>query len=133
MRELPQGDELLEYAREILRTELLAVLPAEHRLTGLMIANAMGIAARQLKVGDELEYQELDALKHLLSQLHIQMPSVEQNSARLSTTELNTQLNLYNRELAKAIRARNLNDQRSEVFAHLQQISKVRLTESSGV
>ena len=133
MRELPQGDELLEYAREILRTELLAVLPAEHRLTGLMIANAMGIAARQLKVGDELEYQELDALKHLLSQLHIQMASVEQNSARLSTTELNTQLNLYNRELAKAIRARNLNDQRSEVFAHLQQISKVRLAESSGV
>ena len=133
MRELPQGYELLEYAREILRTELLAVLPAEHRLTGLMIANAMGIAARQLKMGDEHEYQELHALRNLLTHLNIQLPKTEQNSAPLSTTELNTQLNQYNRQLAQAIRARQLNGQHSEVFTHLQAVSKVRLAESSGV
>lgn len=44
----PAGAQLLAEARRLLRQELLDLLPAERRLDGLMIANAMAIAAREL-------------------------------------------------------------------------------------
>ena len=44
----PAGEALLEAARRLLLDELLALLPAERRYDGLMIANAMAIAAREL-------------------------------------------------------------------------------------
>ena len=45
----PDGEALLEAARRLLLDELLALLPAERRYDGLMIANAMAIAARELR------------------------------------------------------------------------------------
>ena len=45
----PAGEALLEAARRLLLEELLALLPAERRYDGLMIANAMAIAARELR------------------------------------------------------------------------------------
>ena len=45
----PAGEALLEAARRLLLDELLAQLPAERRYDGLMIANAMAIAARELR------------------------------------------------------------------------------------
>src|SRR4051812_10212341 len=45
----PAGEALLEAARRLLVDELLALLPAERRYDGLMIANAMAIAGRELR------------------------------------------------------------------------------------
>jgi hypothetical protein len=45
----PGGEALLEAARRLLLDELIACLPAERRYDGLMIANAMAIAARELR------------------------------------------------------------------------------------
>lgn len=67
MRDQPTGEALLETARGILRDELLPALPAEKRHAALMIANAMGIAIRQLQHGDAADRAELDALRRILS------------------------------------------------------------------
>jgi hypothetical protein len=48
-RDRPDAAELLEIARETLTRELLPLLPAEQRLTGLMVANALAIAERELR------------------------------------------------------------------------------------
>lgn len=66
MREHPNGAELLAMAREVLRQELLPLLPKDKQYDALMIANAMGIAERQLQQGDRPEHHERDALAHLL-------------------------------------------------------------------
>ena len=47
MRELPPGPDLLAIAREVLLTELLPHLPEDKVLATRMVANAMGIAARE--------------------------------------------------------------------------------------
>ena len=49
-RDKPAAADLLKTARSLMREELLAHLPAEQKLNGLMIANAMAIAARELEV-----------------------------------------------------------------------------------
>jgi hypothetical protein len=48
----PTGAELLELAREHLQRDIFPALSPEQRLTGLMILNAMGIAAREIAAGD---------------------------------------------------------------------------------
>lgn len=142
MRELPQGAELLQYAREILRKEILPALPAEHRLTGLMIANAMGIAARQLHNGDELDYQELIALQTLLHTLGhdpiSSSPASDSPSEELlfshilSHTALQQKLTILNRQLANLIRSGELNNQHALVFSHLEHFTAIRAAESGG-
>jgi hypothetical protein len=65
MREHPTGAELLAIAREVLRKELLPLLPKGRQYDALMIANAMGIAERQLQAGDtpaQAETRELAVL-----------------------------------------------------------------------
>ncbi|MCP5368616.1 MAG: hypothetical protein H6907_07665 [Hyphomicrobiales bacterium] len=52
MRDRPTGDELLDLARDILRGDLLAHVPADKKYQALMVANAMAIAARQMRAGD---------------------------------------------------------------------------------
>jgi hypothetical protein len=47
MRELPSGPDLLAIAREVLLAELLPHLPEDKVLAARMMANAMGIAARE--------------------------------------------------------------------------------------
>lgn len=142
MRELPQGDELLQYAREILRKELIPALPKEHRLTGFMIANAMGIAARQLRNGDEQDYQELIALQTLLHNLGHEpvssLPTADSQSEELlfshilSHTILQQELTVLNRQLAQLIRKLELKDQQALVFSHLEHIAAIRAAESGG-
>jgi hypothetical protein len=46
--DLPDGAALLAAARRLLFEELLPLLPAERRYDGLMIGNAVAIAAREL-------------------------------------------------------------------------------------
>lgn len=68
MREHPNGAELLAIAREVLRKELMPFLPKEKAYQALMIANAMGIAERQLQNGAEAEQEERRRLEDLLGQ-----------------------------------------------------------------
>ena len=66
MRERPTGEELLAVALMVLREELMPHLPGDRRYDALMIANAMGIAARQLAFGNEPEREERNRLIDLL-------------------------------------------------------------------
>lgn len=52
------GAELLELARRTLRRQLLEHVPAGHKYTALMVANAMAIVARQIEPGGEKENEE---------------------------------------------------------------------------
>ncbi|RKG93884.1 DUF6285 domain-containing protein [Corallococcus terminator] len=66
MREPPEGAALLAIAREVLRKELLPLLPADKVYAALMVANAMGIAERQLQQGEGPQREEQKALAALL-------------------------------------------------------------------
>lgn len=68
MREQPDGAALLAMARDVLRKELLPLLPKERAYEVLMIANAMSIAERQLQYGESAQNAELAALQALLQQ-----------------------------------------------------------------
>jgi hypothetical protein len=54
-RDKPAAADLLETARALLRDEVIEHLPASQKLNGLMIANAMAIAARELAESPALE------------------------------------------------------------------------------
>lgn len=95
MREHPDGAELLAMAREVLRTELLPLLPKEKAYEALMIMNAMGIAERQLQQGDGPAQEEKVRLAHLLGR--------QGNLAEL------------NRWFAQGIRAGNFDENRNAV------------------
>ena len=51
----PDQRDLLDVARSTFVDELLPLLPQDKRLTGLMVANALGIARRMLDAGDAEE------------------------------------------------------------------------------
>lgn len=48
MTDRPDARELLEIARATFMAEVLPLLPPDQRLSALMVANALGIAAREL-------------------------------------------------------------------------------------
>jgi len=65
MQDRPTPEELLTYARQVLLDEVLPDLPAERRVTVLMIANAMAIAARAAAQGEAPLRDELASLRAL--------------------------------------------------------------------
>jgi hypothetical protein len=65
MTDRPTGAELLAEARRTLIEELFDLLPSERRYDGLMIANAMAIAARELTAGDAALSRRVAALRSL--------------------------------------------------------------------
>lgn len=66
MRERPDGADLLAIAGEVLKNELLPLLPKDRHVDALMIANALGIAERQLRNGEAPAREERQALADLL-------------------------------------------------------------------
>lgn len=50
MTDRPDAKEMIEVARATLASEVLPFLPPDRRLTGLMIASALAMAARELEV-----------------------------------------------------------------------------------
>ena len=60
--------ELLEAAREALASELLPALPEAVRYSGLMIANALAIAAREVAEGPATIRREIALLRPLAAQ-----------------------------------------------------------------
>lgn len=69
MRELPEGADLLDTARELMQSELLPALSGGQRHAARMIMRAMQIAARQLQAGDAPLREEAQSLAALLAQL----------------------------------------------------------------
>ena len=68
MRERPDGADLLAIVREVLKNELLPLLPKDRHVDALMIANVLGIAERQLRHGEAPARKEQTALAELLHQ-----------------------------------------------------------------
>lgn len=76
MREQPDGAALLAIARDVLRKELMPLLPKERAYEVLMVVNAMSIAERQLRFREQPVRDEQQALQELL---HEQGDVVELN------------------------------------------------------
>lgn len=125
MRDQPTGDQLLETARAALRDELLPALPPDKRHAALMIANAMAIASRQLKNGEEHERQELTNLERILS-----LPSAD---APNNAFALREQLASGNRRLCQWIREGRADpgDMYATVRDHLLAVTRRKVDESN--
>lgn len=78
MRDRPTSEELLVEAYRLLREELAPALEGAQRYKALMIANALGMAARELAAGDVPLHRERQSLQDLLGDSEIDL-------ARLNT------------------------------------------------
>lgn len=125
MRDYPTGAQLLESAEALLRAQLLPALPAEQRQNALMIARAMGIAARQLQAGEQAEREELAALQVLLQSTASPTP--------ISAEALRAQLIEANCQLGRLIRqgGADAGDTHAQVFRHLEQVARQKVAESN--
>lgn len=124
MRERPTGDELLETARTILREELIPALPVERRHSALMIANALSIAARQLRNGDAAERTELAALGQVLSE---SLPADMNDASSVRDALLSG-----NRKLSRWIREGRADaGLREEIRHYLSIVARQKLAESN--
>ncbi len=110
MRERPFGPELLEVARQVLRERLLPRLPVECRYDALMVANAMGIAAREAEAGTAPLRAELQRLAGLYDE-----PPPE----AVTPQEFLLALKAANQRLARGIRAGAFADREAAVRQHL--------------
>ncbi|VVO77545.1 hypothetical protein PS874_01493 [Pseudomonas fluorescens] len=126
MRDQPRGEHLLSSAEALLRDELLPALPAEKRHAGLMIARALGIAARQLQNGEAPERQELASLARLLATNHETYETNEPEALRQL-------LQRANRQLGQLIRSggADAGASRTQVVQHLLHIARQRVAESN--
>jgi hypothetical protein len=66
MRNAPTAAQLLAVALETYQRDVLPLLPPSARYSGLMVANVMGIAARQTAAGTATEEDARDGLAALL-------------------------------------------------------------------
>ncbi|AYH45047.1 DUF6285 domain-containing protein [Azoarcus sp. DN11] len=125
MRDEPTGEQLLETARNVLREEILPALPPERKHAALMIANAMAIAMRQLKHGEDGERRELGSLQSLLGYAGRDAPA--------GAADLRRQLNELDREFAHAIRAgrADAGAWHDAARQHLQETIRAKVMESN--
>lgn len=125
MRDAPDGIELLKTAGKVLREDLLALIPATHRQDALMVANAIGIAMRQLEQGDYPLFDELQSLQRL------GVASTEIPNGRQT---LQAALSNANEELALLLRSCYADPgrpQREAILQHLRTVAAQRLSESN--
>lgn len=125
MRDEPIGEQLLETARNVLREEILPALPPERKHAALMIANAMIIAMRQLKNGEDGERGELKSLGTLLGRSGQYEPA--------GGADLRRRLKELNREFASAIRGGRADKGpwRDAARQHLLDSARLKLAESN--
>ena len=118
MNDRPDAVELLEIARKTLVDDVLPRLPQELRYTGLMIANAMAIAAREQAGGDAHAQAELARIGELLGE----------RSQPQAGEALHAALADYNRRLADAIRAGRFDGaRRAALVDHLEKTGADKL------
>ena len=68
MHDVPDAAQLLATARETLVHDVLPAVPADRRYTALMIANALAIAAREMRLGPAAIRREIERLRPLAAQ-----------------------------------------------------------------
>ncbi|NMG73705.1 DUF6285 domain-containing protein [Aromatoleum diolicum] len=125
MRDEPTGEQLLDIARTMLREELLSALPTEKKHAALMIANAISIATRQLRNGEEGERREAEALSGLLGR--------SGQGEATGGADLRAQLRELNREFSRAIRAGRADSGawREAAGQHLSRVTRTKVMESN--
>ena len=125
MRDEPTGEQLLETARNLLREDVLPALPSERKHAALMIANAMAIAMRQMKHGEDGERSELKSLGTLLGCSGQDQPA--------GGADLRRRLKELNREFASAIRDGRADEGawRDAARLHLLNSARLKLAESN--
>ena len=118
----PSGAELLKIAREALAKELVSELPEDRRYLALMIANAMGIASRELELGDGADRAELTSLRMLF--LDPEPDTSEDVAGRLDA---------LNRRLCAKIRVGHFSDgtQEARLRDHLRRAAEARVAISN--
>ena len=122
MNDRPDAVELLKAARDALAGELLPALPEALRYTGLMVANAIAIAERELMAGDTAARAECERLRKLLPEC----------SAPVAAEALSAVLARYNRCLADDIRAGRFDDEHRDVLLeHLRRTTGEKLAVSN--
>jgi hypothetical protein len=118
----PHAAELLAAARDALAAELVPALPEALRYTGLMIANAIAIAERELMTGDTAARAELERLGRLLPEC----------AAPPAAGELSAALERYNRRLAEDIRNGGFDgERRGALLEHLRLTTEEKLAVSN--
>jgi hypothetical protein len=120
MTDHPDAAELLRIARACFVEAILPGLAGEQRFTGLMIANAMAIAAREIAGGDRPAREALDRMRHLL----------EEPSRPVASSELEASLRDHDRRLAAAIREGRLDDSQA-LLDHLLKTAGAKLAVSN--
>ena len=115
----PDGPDLLDVTRRRLVDELLPMLPADSRFDVLMIGNAMGIAARESRAGENGLRAALARLAALYGQA-VEPTPIEDVRDRLSQ---------LNRRLAADIRAGvfDAGPRRRALIDHLRATTRARL------
>ena len=122
MNDRPGAGELLETARAAFTAEILPLLPAGLRYTGLMVANAMAIAQREIDAGDAPARAECQRLGTLLSE----------RCEPLAGSALHAALAGYNRRLVGDIRAGRFDGEgRAAMLGHLRRTTEEKLAVSS--
>jgi hypothetical protein len=115
MQQFPQGDALLECARNLFRDRLLPTMAADQKHSALMIMNAMAIAARQFRSIQTCELDERTSLQEFF---------MEDCGTLLAANQL----------LARLIREGGGDPgqpQREKILAHLRKVGRQRLAESN--
>lgn len=69
----PDGQNLLLTARRVLLEEILPILPEESRYTTMMMANVMGIAARELDAEKRSDPEEEKSLGRFLIEAGVEL------------------------------------------------------------
>ena len=119
--DVPDATELLATARETLAGELLPALSGELRYRGLMVANALAIAAREVARGRDAIRREIELLRPLAAQA---VPPSDPGS---------DDVHALRRTVAAAIRAGRFDDDThaKALLAALEEIASLRLAISN--
>jgi hypothetical protein len=122
MNERPNAAELLAAARAALTADILPQLSEALRYSGLMIANAIAIAQREIAAGDAASRAELGRCCALLSE----------PAAPLSGEALRSALASYNRRLAQDIRSGRFDGEAGTALReHLRRTTEEKLAVSN--
>ena len=107
----PQTDDLLTEARRVLIESLVPELSGGQKYQALMVANAMGMAVRELEQRDKGEPEATDRALE----------------AFLTACEIPRESDLPEGDLARAIRQRKLGGSSEELRSMLRRITEARL------
>jgi hypothetical protein len=138
MNDRPRAPELLSIAQEALAAEILPALPERLRYTALMVANAMGIARREIETGEAAANAELHRLQALFSERQHRSaaetngPMSRSGGITGSAPALIEALDGYNRRLADDIRAGRFDgEERAVLLEHLRRTTEEKLAVSN--